>query len=40
MKCDMAPELKELSTQVALNRSAPIVPIDDPVRESKANGAV
>ena len=40
MKCDQAPELKELRRQVSLRRSAPTVPIDVPVRESKANGAV
>ena len=40
MKCDQAPELKELRRQVSLKRSAPTVPIDVPVRESKANGAV
>ena len=40
MKCGQAPELKELRRQVSLRRSAPTVPIDVPVRESKANGAV
>ena len=40
MKSDAAPELQELRRLVAAKRSAPTVPIDVPVRESKANGAV
>ena len=37
MKCDQAPELKEIRKQVAMRRSAPTVPIDVPVREAKGN---
>ena len=40
MKHDAALELRELRRQVSARRSAQTVPIDVPVRESKANGAV
>ena len=40
MKHDKAPELLDLRRQVSARRAAPTVPIDVPVRESKANGAV
>ena len=40
IKHDAAPELRELRRQISIRRSAPTVPIDVPVRESKANGAV
>ena len=40
IKCDQARELQELRRAVANSRSAPTVPIDVPVRESKANGAM
>ena len=34
MKCDGAPELKEIRRQVAAGRATAIVPIDVPIRES------
>ena len=37
---DRALELQELRRHVMAKRSAPTVPLDTPVRESKANGAV
>ena len=40
IKCDQARELQELRRAVANSRAAPTVPIDVPVRESKANGAM
>ena len=40
IKCDQAPELKEIRKQVSMRRNSPTVPIDVPVRESKANGSV
>ena len=40
IKCDQARELQELRREVAATRTAPTVPIDVPVRESKANGGM
>ena len=40
IKCDGAPELKEIRKLVSAKRSQPTVPLDVPVRESKGNGAV
>ena len=40
IKMDRAPDLQELRRHVMAKRSAPTVPLDVPVRESKANGAV
>ena len=40
IKHDQAAELRELRRQISVRRSVPTVPIDVPVRESKANGAV
>ena len=40
MKCDAAPELREIRRQVAAKRTTATVPVDVPVRESKGNGAV
>ena len=38
IKCDGAKELQEIRRAVANSRTSPTVPIDVPVRESKANG--
>ena len=38
IKCDQAMELQELRRAVANSRTSPIVLMDVPVRESKANG--
>ena len=40
IKVDGAPDLQDLRRHVMAKRSAPTVPLDVPVRESKANGAV
>jgi hypothetical protein len=40
IKCDGALELQELRRHVTARRSAPTVPLNVPVRESKGNGAV
>ena len=40
LKIDRALELQDLRKLVAARRAAPTVPLDVPVRESKANGAV
>ena len=40
MKHDNAKELLRLRTEVTMRRSAPTVPINSPVKESKCNGAV
>ena len=40
IKCDGAPELKALRQGIANLRSAPTVPLDTPVKESKANGGM
>ena len=40
IKCDAAPGLRALRRMVSAQRSAPTVPLDVPVRESKGNGAV
>ena len=40
LKSDAAPELRELKKLGAAKRSSPTVPLEVPVRESKANGAV
>ena len=40
MKCDAAPELREIRRQVAARSTTATVPIDVLVRESKGNGAV
>ena len=40
MKCDAAPELKEIRRKVAAKGTTATVPIDVPVGESKGNGAV
>ena len=40
LKSDAAPELRESKKMVAAKRSSPTVPLEVPVRESKANGAV
>ena len=40
IKCDQAKELQELRRAVANSRTSPTAPMDVPVRESKANGAM
>ena len=40
VKCDQAPELQSLRSRLGALRSAPTVPIDVPVKESKMIGAV
>ena len=40
LKSDAAPELRELKNMVGGKRYSPAVPLEVPVRESKANGAV
>ena len=40
IKCDGALELKDIRKQISMRRTAPTVPIDVAVRESKGNGAV
>ena len=40
LRSDAGPELRELKKMVAAKRSSPFVPLEVPVRESKANGAV
>ena len=40
LKSDAAPELRELKKVVAAKRSSPTVPLEVPIRESKAHGAV
>ena len=40
IKCDQAPELQKLRREIGARRTAPTVPLDVPVKESKGNGAV
>ena len=40
MKIDLARDLQDLRRQVSAKKSAPTVPLNAPVRESKRNGAV
>ena len=40
IKCDQAPELLKLRSELGKLRDAPTVPIDVPARESNANGGM